>query len=348
VTQEEPFLQGDPAGGFSVFVPAVQRNSSGTSWQNGATPGTSLPIGRFFLATPATPVAAINAALDQGKNLILTPGVYDLSAPIVVTHPGTIVLGLGFPTLVPQRGTPAMQVADVPGVKLSGMIFDAGPVNSSVLLQLGQPQDMQEEVNPAAPTLVQDVFFRIGGASAGKATNSLAVNTSNVILDDIWAWRADHGNGVGWNSNVADHGVVVNGDDVTAYGLFVEHYEKSQVIWNGQRGEDIFFQSEMPYDPPSQAAWMASPTQDGYPAFQVGPQVTTFTGYGLGTYSFFNQGIPIEASMAFQAPNRPGVQFHDLLTRFLTGSGGIDSVINGTGAAVNSANPGPTDIVTYP
>ena len=54
---------------------------------------------------------AIDAALALGRNLLLTPGVYDLKAPILVSRPNTIVLGLGFPTLVPQNGTAAMQVA---------------------------------------------------------------------------------------------------------------------------------------------------------------------------------------------------------------------------------------------
>ena len=181
-----------------------------------------------------------------------------------------------------------------------------------------------------------------------SATVSLLDNAGNSIIDDVWAWRADHGNAVGWTVNTADTGVVVTGRDVTAYGLAVEHYQKDEVIWSGQGGTDIFFQNEMPYDPPSQSAWMASPTQDGYPAFVVTPNVTTFQGYGLGSYSFFNQGVAIFAAMAFQAPDTSNVQFHDVFTQFLNGSGGINSVINGTGAAVNSANHGPSDVVTYP
>ncbi len=78
----------------------------------------------------------------------------------------------------------------------------------------------------ADPTLLQDVYFRIGGAEPGKATDSLVVNSSHVILDNIWAWRADHGDGVGWTANTADHGLIVTGNDVTAYGLFVEHYRR--------------------------------------------------------------------------------------------------------------------------
>src|SRR5262249_45094836 len=259
-------------------------------------------------------------------------------------------LSLGFPTLVPARGNVSMLVASVPGVKLSGMIFDAGPVNSPALLQVGFPGGRGWS-DPADPTLVQDVFFRIGGATPGQATNSLVVNSSQVILDNIWAWRADHGNGVGWTSNVGDTGVVANGDDVTAYGLFAEHYQKAQVIWNGRDGTDIFFQNEMPYDPPSQAAWMENPSTDGYPAFLVTRHAAGFSGYGMGSYSFFNQGVPIFATNAFEADSPPGLQLHDLLTIFLStaGSGGIDHVVNGTGGSSTIANPDtPVNVVSYP
>ena len=110
----------------------------------------------------------------------------------------------------------------------------------------------------------------------------------------------------------------------------------------------IFFQNENPYEVPSQDVWKAGATQNGYPAFTVGSRVNTFQGYGMGSYSFFNQGVAIENSMAFQAPDTAGVQFHDILTVFLTGSGGIQSVINGTGAAVSSTFGGPSDVVSYP
>jgi hypothetical protein len=347
VTQEEPFLTVDAAGRYSVFVPSLRHDSTGPSWAGGTTAGTSIPIGRFFVATPSTPVFAIDAALAFGRDLILTPGVYDLRAPILVTRPNTVVLGLGFPTLVPQHGTPAMLVRGAPGVKLSGMIFDAGPENSRVLLQLGGPS-ARHSGSGDDPSLVQDVFFRIGGATAGSATDSLVVDSSHVILDNIWAWRADHGTGVGWTQNTADTGLVVNGNDVTSYGLFVEHYQKNDVIWNGQRGEDIFFQNEMPYDPPSQAAWMSGPATDGYPAFLVSPGVTKFSGFGMASYCFFNQGVPIHSATAFLVPNTADVQLHDVLTRFLNASGGIDHVVNDTGAAVTAASPGPSDVVSYP
>jgi hypothetical protein len=353
VSAEEPFLYSDSNGDYNVFVPAVQHGSVGPSYAGGAAAGTSIPIRRFFIANPSTPLFAINTALARGQNLILTPGIYNLHGTITVSRPDTVVLGLGFPTLIPQDGNVSMQTADVPGIKLSGIIFDAGPQNSRALLEVGTRGHHGPSTHSATdPTLVQDVFFRIGGAEAGQATNSLVVNSDDTILDDIWAWRADHGAGVGWTSNRADTGVLVNGDHVVAYGLFAEHYQKFDVIWNGQDGEDVFFQNEMPYDPPSQSAWMSSPTTDGYAAFLVTPRVKTFQGFGMGSYSFFNQGVPIFATQAFQSPNTPGVQFHDVFTIFLNatvGMGGIDSVINGVGGASTAANHDvPVDVLSYP
>ena len=346
VTEEEPFLYTGSGGNYNVFVPAAQHNSSGPSWASGQEAGTSIPLSKFFVASPSTPTLAITAALALGKDLILTPGVYDLDQPIVVSRPDTVILGLGFATLVPQHGNAAMIVVPDNGVKLSGLIIDAGPVNSPVLLSVGVPG----AGSASDPDLIQDVFFRIGGAETTpvSATVSLLDNAGNSIIDDVWAWRADHGNAVGWTVNKASTGVVVTGNNVTAYGLAVEHYQDYEVVWSGQGGTEIFFQNEMPYDPPSQAAWMASPSEDGYPAFLVSPNVKTFQGYGMGSYSFFNQGVAIYAAMGFQAPDTPKVKFQDLFTRFLSGSGGINSVINGTGAAVNSTSPGPSDVVTYP
>jgi hypothetical protein len=350
VTAEAPFLQVNSSGAYSVFVPAVRRGSVGPSWATSADPGQAIAIRRFFIATPSDSAGVINAALARGQDLILTPGVYNLRQSIEVTRPDTVVLGLGFPTLVPADGVAAMRVASVPGVRLAGMIVDAGPVSSPVLLQVGDKPGAGQ-ADPGDPTVVQDVFFRIGGGAPGQATTSLEVDSSQVILDDIWAWRADHGNGVGWTDNVGDTGVVVNGDQVTAYGLFVEHYEKYEVVWNGKDGTDIFFENEMPYDPPNQAAWMATPTTEGYPAFLITHQAAGFRGYGMGSYTFFDKGVPVFATNAFELAGTPGSELHDLFTVFLStaGSGGIAHVVNGTGSPSTAANPdAPVDVVSYP
>ena len=356
VTREAPYLFMDLRGRSKVFVPAVQRNSSGTSWAGGQTPGEAISLEDFFIARPSDSVQAINNALSRGKNLIFTPGIYAIDKTIKVKRAETVVLGLGFATLVPQNGVVAMTVGDVPGVEISGLIFDAGTVNSAMLLQVGSRnahRHDRDEDNADDPTALHDVFFRIGGADVGKATVSLEVNSNHVILDDIWAWRADHGNGVGWTSNTADTGVIVNGDDVTAYGLFVEHYQKYEAIWRGNRGTVIFFQNEMPYDPPNQAAWTEAPGINGWAALKVADTVKSFSGYGMGSYSFFNQGVDIFAAHAFEVPTSLAAgSLHDLLTIFLDpgiGKGGILNVVNDTGGSSTIANPdAPVTVVSYP
>ena len=350
VTEEEPFLYTDSGGNYNVFVPAVQHGSSGTSWASGSETGTTLPLSKFFVANPGMSGAAITAALAGGKDLLLTPGVYNLDQPIVVPHPDTVVLGLGLATLVPQHGNAAMMVVRNSGVRLSGLIIDAGPVNSPVLLSVGTPGPG----SASDPDLIQDVFFRIGGAETTptSASVSLLDNASNSIIDNVWAWRADHGNAVGWTKNTGDTGLVVTGSGVTAYGLAVEHYQKNEVIWSGPGGTDIFFQNELPYDPPSQSDWMASPTQNGYPAFLVSSDVRTFQGYGMGSYVVFIQtSATLHDAEAFQAPHTPGVQFHNVFGVWIAGSGGLDSIVNGVGGPVTSTNPGtvrPVDLVSYP
>jgi hypothetical protein len=348
VTEEEPYLYMDSSGNYDVFVPSPQTSSDGPTWSSTSnTPGTSLSLDTFYVVNSASTVAEINAALAAGDNLLFTPGVYSYGQTIDVTNPNTKIIGLGFATLIPTDGNITMDVADVPGVNISGLMFDAGPTQSSSLLQVGVEGSTAN--NASDPDSIDDVFFRVGGAETGTVATAFVDNSNNSIVDDVWSWRADHGSGAGsWTGDQAATGLVVNGNDVVANGLAVEHYQQYETIWNGQGGTDLFFQNENPYEVPSQSVWMSSATQDGYPAFYVPDSVTSFTGYGMGSYSYFDQGVAIENAMAFQAPDTSGVVFNDTLTVFLNGSGGIESVINGTGAAVDSSFGGPSDVVTYP
>jgi hypothetical protein len=355
VSREKPFLYVDASGNYNVFAPAPRTNSADVSWSSGSELGRSLPISSFFIANASTSVQKINAELASGHNLILTPGVYQLDRSIEVKRPDTVVLGLGLATLVPQAGNAAITIGAVDGVEVSGLIVDAGPVNSPVLFQIGKPNGSKPN-DPTDPVTLNDVYFRIGGATLGRATTSLEVDHDNVILDDIWAWRADHGADpaeIGWAVNVGDHGLVINGDNVTALGLFVEHYEKEQVLWNGNGGETIFYQSELPYDPPIQSAWMDG-SANGYPSYVVSDGVTTHQAYGLGIYSFFDptrdNGNFITEDNAMTVPVVPGdVAVHDAGTVFLSGTGQITHVINGVGATVSQTNPDVVSpVVTYP
>ena len=334
VSRERPFLYVDGNGNYNVFRPSLLTNSSGVTWSGSIGSGVSLPISTFFIATPANSATDINTALAAGKNLILTPGIYQLSQAINVTNPNTVVLGLGYATLVPTAGNSVLNVADVDGVQVAGLIIDAGPVNSPVLFEVGNPAGLNLS-HQANPITLSDVFFRIGGSTAGSATTSLQVDSDNAILDNIWAWRADHGNGVGWTQNTAAYGVIVNANNVTALGLAVEHYQKTQVVWNGNGGETIFFQSELPYDVPSQSAWMNG-TANGYPAYAVSNAVSTHAGYGMGVYSNFTQNVNIVEDSAITVPTATGVAITDSVSVFLSGSGSITHVVNNTGAVAKS------------
>jgi hypothetical protein len=352
-SREKPFLYVDANDHFNVYVPDAQFNSSGTTWAGSQTPGRSIPIESFFIAKPTDSIQSINNALSQGENVIFTPGVYDVDQTIKVKRPDTIVLGLGMATLTAQNGVIPMTVADVKGVEIAGLIFDAGPVNSPMLLQFGtqhaadgQAREHNGWSDPNDPGALHDVFFRIGGPHLGKATESLEVNADNVILDDIWAWRADHGSGVGWTSNTADTGVVVNGDNVVATGLFAEHYQRYNVFWAGENGKTIMFQNEMPYDPPNQAAWQHDGVL-GWAAYKVADEVKTHEGWGLGSYCFFNVDPTIHASRAFEVPVTPGVKLHDILSLSITNHGTIDHVVNDFGPATNASTT-PVNIVSYP
>ncbi|MEU1404845.1 RICIN domain-containing protein [Streptomyces sp. NPDC005728] len=343
VSREKPFLYVDGSGAYQVFVPSLRSDSSGTSWANGVS-GSSLPLSRFYVVKPGATAAQINAALAAGQNLLVTPGVYHLDQTLNVNRADTVVLGLGLATFVPDNGITAMKVADVDGVKIAGLLFDAGTTNSTTLVEVGPGSSSASHASD--PTSLHDVYFRVGGAGVGKATTSLVVNSDNVIGDHMWIWRADHGSGVGWTSNTADTGLVVNGDNVTMYGLFVEHFQKYQTIWNGNGGRTYFYQNEMPYDPPNQSAWMNGSTQ-GYAAYKVADSVTSHQAYGLGSYCYFNVNPGVTAAHAVEAPNNANVRFTSMLTVSLGGTGTISHVINNTGGPSNSST-NVANLVSYP
>ncbi|MGC4790933.1 discoidin domain-containing protein [Micromonospora sp. DT178] len=333
--REKPFLYVDGTGEYRVFVPALRTNSTGTSWYGRTPAGSSISLSQFYVVRPGTGAATINAALAQGRHLLFTPGVHRVTEPIRVDRPDTVVLGLGLATVQADNGTVAMRVADVDGVKVAGIMFEAGQVNSPVLMEVGPPGSAASHA--ANPTSLHDVFFRIGGPGVGRATNTLTVNSDHVIGDHMWLWRADHGDGVGWTVNTADTGLTVNGDDVTMYGLFVEHYQRYQTVWNGNGGRTYFYQNEMPYDPPNQAAWMNGATR-GYAAYKVADGVSTHQAWGMGSYCYFNVNPSVVADRAIEAPTSPNVRFTNMVTVSLGGVGTINRVVNGTGGTANAAN----------
>jgi hypothetical protein len=333
VVREKPFLEVDGKGRWVVCVPELRKKSIGITWHGGSTPGRVIPLEQFYIAHPGDTAANVNAQLARGKHILFTPGIYDLNEPIRVTHADTVVLGLGYATLRPIHGTAAMTVAEADGIDIGGLLFDAGPEVSPVLLEVGaKGSGARHEKNPI---VLHDVFFRVGGAGVGRTKGNLRINSNDVIVDHTWIWRADHGNGVGWTSNISDNGLEVNGNDVTVYGLLVEHHQQFQVLWNGERGRTYFYQSEIPYDPPDQPSYTSAPKTNGWASYKVADSVTSHEAWGLGIYSVFLKPHVV-LSRAIEVPLKPGVRFHHMITVALDELGEISNVIDDKG--------GPTSI----
>jgi hypothetical protein len=345
VVREKPFLFVDAAGGYAVFVPALRKDSRGTTWHGHVPAGKVVPIGDFHVAREEVDSAStINAALAAGKHILFTPGVYHLDATLEVTRPDTILLGIGLATLEADDGVVAMKIADVDGVEVAGILFDAGETSSPTLLEVGPPGASARHA--ADPISLHDVFFRVGGAALGKAEVSLAIHSSDVIGDHFWIWRGDHTYGTGWDQNTARNGLIVNGDNVTIYGLFVEHYQGYQTTWNGDGGKVYFYQSEIPYDVPSQGEWRNG--TNGYASYKVGDGVTRHEAFGLGIYCYFSDNPSVKLASAIEVPaGVAGIKVHHAMTVSLGGNGEITHIVNGTGEVANGGH-GEGHLVEFP
>lgn len=335
VVSEKPFLFLGDDGRYKVFKPAIRRDSRGVSYTpESMGEGEIIDLlDSFLVAKPSTTAAEMNQALESGRNLLLTPGIYKLEAPLTVSRPNTIVMGLGWATIVPPDGAEtAIKVDDVDGVRLAAILFDAH-YSTRTLLKVGdRPSAARHAENPV---VLSDMFFRIGGFVPRKThvDTTLEINSNDVVGDHFWIWRADHGvrNSVGWDINTADYGLVTNGDNVTIYGLFNEHFQKYQTLWKGENGLVYFYQCETPYDARTQHEYMSeNGTRDGYAAYKVDDNVRAHRAYGIGIYDVLHRDIRIENSV--EAPYNDGIQLHHIVnTSFIPGpKKGFGNVINGT------------------
>ena len=336
VVREKPWLQYDKKG-FEICIPAIQINSIGPEWINHAKPEKMLSIKQFYIVKQGVDDAAtINSALMKGKNLLITPGRYFLKESIKVTRPGTVIYGIGMATLIPENGNAAIEISDVDGVIVSGLTLDAGKEHSENLFVVGE-QGSQKS-HSGNPACLYDIFIRVGGPAEGSATSSLVINSNDVIVDHTWLWRADHGNGVGWDRNRGANGLVVNGNNVTIYGLFNEHFQEYQTLWNGNNGRVYFYQSEMPYDPPTADAWKHDGV-NGYASYKVSDKVTSHEAWGLGIYNVF-YNAPCIVDNAIETPAALENKLHHIIIFWLNGNKEsiVKSIINGKGAAVSVSN----------
>lgn len=360
LSREKPWLWMDANGAWKVRVPAAAAQTRGTTWGDGLTAGRTLDLSEFHIARPGDSVQSINSQLARGKNLLLTPGVYDINRSIDIKRPGTVVLGMGHATLTAVNGATPITVWDRSGIVVAGVTIDAGLKNSKVLMQVGadRPRNPAQGSTLANPVTLSDVYFRVGGPHIGKADVSLQIDADNVLVDHTWVWRADHGvegftgpnegDSQRWATNTGRNGLIVNGDDVTATGLFVEHYQEHNTIWNGERGRVVLYQNELPYDPPSQADWTQADGTLGYPGYKVGATVKSHQLWGGGSYVFNRNDPSIVTENGFEVPNTPGVKMTHLLTVNLD-AGTIRHVVNGVGDQVDATRSGqPAYVGSYP
>jgi hypothetical protein len=361
VSREKPFLHIGDDGAWQVRVPDARTDSRGTTWSDGTTAGRNLPLSSFHIANPNQPTDILARALERGKNLLLTPGVYDVDRSLVVSRDDTVVLGMGQATLTAVGGaTPLVVRNGAEGVVLAGVTVDAGTELSDNLVHIGQGGGSADpDPSRATPsTTLNDVYIRVGGPHIGKADVSLRIDADDVLIDHAWVWRADHGvegftAGVAgdtdrWNTNTGRVGLVVDGDRVSATGLFVEHYQEFNTIWNGEDGHVVLYQNELPYDPPTQADWTRPDGTLGWAGFKVGDDVQRHQLFGGGVYVYNRNDPSITTESGFEVPDRAGVRLHHVLTVNLE-AGSIEHVVNDTGARVDSNAPGiPSYVVDYP
>jgi hypothetical protein len=319
-------------------------------------------------ATDAMITADLQAALNDGKDVVLSPGTYFLTRSLVVETPNQVVLGLGLATLIaPQDGSPCIRVkANTAGVRIAGVMLEAsmqienttssGTVNSTrnadgrrSLLEFGEPGvlDAGDARNPGVLT---DVFARVGGTNLNrddvKTDVIIRVHSGNVVGDNLWLWRADHvkldtRNGEEPNDPSLPlyhqsregevdlkNAIEVRGDDVKMYGLFSEHAMEHQTVWSGERGSTSFYQCELPYD--------VSPGNfKDFVGYKVDDAVDAHGFRGGGVYSNFKV-FNVVAERGFEHPEKDGIFFENPFTVFLDGleESGIAKVINESGGPV--------------
>ena len=334
--REKPFLTFGSKG-FNVKVPLLKVNSTGPGWTDNVADEKVLDINTFYIVKPGIDnTESINAVLQKGKNLLFTPGVYQLSGPLKISRKGTVVMGIGMPSLVPTNGNAVVDISDVDGVTLSGILVDAGSINSPSLINVGEPGSVKSHIKD--PTFLYDIFIRVGGPAQGMATSSVIINSKDVYVDHIWLWRADHGNGVGWDKNRGANGLIVNGENVTIYGLFNEHFQEYQTLWNGNNGRVYFYQSEMPYDPPTVDSWKHDGVF-GYASYKVADNVTSHEAWGIGIYNVF-YNAPVIVDNAMETPVLLEKNIHHIIIFWLNGNkeSVVKSVINGKGKQIDINN----------
>jgi hypothetical protein len=334
VVRESPFVY-YRNGQFYVFDPSVQFDRRGYDWSlNGG--GKSLPLGDFYLANASTDTAAtINAALSGGKDVLLEPGAYSVTAPLTVPHANQVIFGLGEASVTASTNTPTIVVDDAAtGTILAG--FQANGLGFNATTNTGPYAADQIEIgtkpkatgSPLDPTSLSDV------STVSNSTTDELINQNDVLLNQAEI-QSNNNSGSGYTTvnwpaeSSGDYGIVVNGDDVTLEGIWLEHFKMTEATWNGNGGQVIFLENELPLTIPYSAAgvqpsfWKESSSFDGYPSLAVSPSVTSFTLTGMQSWSRFGSGCDCLVTSLITAPVKRDVSINDIFSGQILGSASL-------------------------
>jgi hypothetical protein len=324
VIAEKPFVSIDDDGKFSLQIPELQHDRQGYDFAAGDT----VPFEKVYVARATDSAAQINKKLKKGLHCVLTPGIYKLDVPLELNTEGQVLLGLGLATLVATNGTAAIRVGNVDGVRVAGVLLEAGTGKTEALLEWG---DGRHKGDATRPGVMSDLFARVGGPNDPEdfevhAKVMVRIRSDHVIGDNLWLWRADHGVAgiVKAGMNPCDHGLIVDGDHVTMYGLAVEHTLRDLVQWTGDHGRTYFFQSELPYDVGQDFG------DAGYVGYRVNDTASAHSAYGVGVYHFFRD-FEVTVPRGIACPDWLENSFENPLSVSLTGKGTMTHVINDKG-----------------
>jgi len=316
---------------FELVVPAKRTNAVGHDWDS--TGATVVDFSNVYVASASSDTSTtINAKLAAGKHVVMSPGIYQLDAPLLLNTDGQVLLGLGLATLVAANGTPTVQVGNVKGVRVAGLLLQAGALPTTTLLQWGDGTSAGDADSPGA---IHDVYARIGGpdTTAVQADKMLVIASGHVYGDNLWLWRADHGVGglVKNGANPCETGIEVSGADVTFVGLAVEHTLGDLVYWSGERGTTYFYQSELPYDV------NASYGTAGFAGYRVADTVTDHDAYATGVYHYFRD-FAVTVTSGIVVPAALANRIRSALSVYLNGLGTITHVLNANGGSTAPAD----------
>lgn len=331
IAAEKPYIVTEADGKFSLVIPPVSAETSGID--HVVLDAHHVPFEQVYVADSAKDTAtSINAKLHAGLHVVLSPGIYQLHEPLELKHDNQVLLGLGLATLVAANRYAAVKVGNVDGVRVAGVLLEAGDEAPEVLLEWGDAGHRGLAENPG---VMHDVFTRVCGPDKPanpKVKVMIRINSGHVIGDDLWLWRADHTvrGSVKKGRCACDHALQVNGDDVVMYGLAAEHSLKDIVQWKGERGRVYFFQAELPYDVSQDYG------EKGYAGYRVDDSVHVHEAWGIGIYhDFHDHAVVVKSGIV--APRRLEKNFVSPLSVWLGGKGKMNHVINDLGEETSEA-----------